>query len=300
GRYFLDRTNREDGLKAIVYFEEAVAADPEFARGWTELSHALCVGAGKNWLPVDDAYARAKQAVARALSIEPDLAEAYAALGRIQAAYDLDLTSAGQSYAKALNLAPANPVVADGASILELKLGNAERAVQLSRSVLDRDPLSGAIWHNLGLISHSAGNLEDAAAAFQKAIELSPNRLVSHAMRSTVLLDQELKNEARAEAMLEPDEFWRTWALAIISFRLGDPENANRLLEELGQAYVAGDAFQLAEVCAVRGEIDDAFGWLERALKERDPGITHARVSTHLRSLYDDPRWEALARKLGL
>ncbi len=300
GRYFLDRTNREDGLKAIAYFEEAVAADQEFARGWAELSHALCVGAGKNWLPVDDAYARAKQAVAKAVSIEPDLAEAYAALGRIQAAYDLDITSAGKSYARALKLAPANPVVADGASILELKLGNSSRAAELSRSVLDRDPLSGAVWHNLGLISHAAGKLEDAAAAFQKAIELSPNRLVSHAMRSTVLFDQGLEKEAQAEAMLEPDEFWRTWALAIISFRRGDSENANRLLEELGQSYVAGDAFQLAEVCAVRGEIDEAFGWLERALRERDPGITHARVSTHLRSLYIDPRWDALTGKLGL
>ena len=72
------------------------------------------------------------------------------------------------------------------------------------------------------------------------------------------------------------------------------------MFEELEQAYIAGDAFQLAEVCAVRGEVDKAFGWLGRALDERDPGITHARVSTHLRSLQADPRWEALTKKLGL
>ncbi len=300
GRYFLDRTNREDGLKAITYFEQAVETDSDYALGWAELTHALCVGAGKNWLPVDDAYGRAKQAVAKALSIEPNLAEAYAALGRIQAAYDLDLKSAGESYAKALSLAPANPVVADGASILELKLGNAGRAAELSRSVLDRDPLSGAVWHNFGLISHAADNLDDAAAAFQKAIELSPNRLVSHAMRSTVLFDQGREDESQAELMLEPDEFWRTWASAIISFRSGISERADQLLEELGQAYVTGDAFQLAEVCAVRGEIDKAFGWLDQALEERDPGITHARVSTHLRSLHADARWDALTKKLGL
>lgn len=300
GRHFLDRTNREDGLKAIAYFENAVKIDSAYALGWAELAHALCVGAGKNWLPVDDAYGRARMAVNKALTAEPDLAEAYAALGRIQAAYDLDLRSAGESYAKALSLAPANAVVADGASILELKLGNVDRATELSRTVLDRDPLSGAVWHNFGLISYAAGRLDDAAAAFGKAIELSPNRLVSHAMRATVMLDQELENEAQAEAMLEPDEFWRTWALAIISSRLGEAEEANRLLEELGQSYVAGDAFQLAEVFAVRGEPDEAFGWLERAFEERDPGITHARVSTHLRSLYNDPRWEALTKKLGV
>jgi len=300
GRYFLDRTNREDGLKAITYFEQAVAIDPEFALGWAELAHAFCVGAGKNWVGLDEAYLRAKQAATKALTAEPDLAEAYAALGRIQAAYDLDLKSAGESYAKALSLAPSNPVVADGASILELKLGNVERAAELSRSVLDRDPLSGAVWHNFGLISHAAGNLDAAASAFRKAIELSPNRLVSHAMLAAVLLDQGLETEAQAEAMAEPDEFWRTWALAIINFRLGNSESAERLYEELGQTYVAGDAFQLAEVCAVRGDVDKAFSWLDRALEERDPGITHARVSTHLRPLHGDPRWDALTKRLGL
>jgi TolB-like protein/cytochrome c-type biogenesis protein CcmH/NrfG len=300
GRYFLDRTNREDGLKAITYFEEAVSIDPKFALGWAALSHALCVGAGKTWLPLDEAYDRARHAATEALAAEPELAEAYAQLGRIQAAYDLDLKSASESYAKALNLAPTNSVVADGASILELKLGNVEKALSLSRSVLDQDPLSAAVWHNLGLISHAAGKLDDAAAAFRKAIELSPNRLVSGAMLSTVLLDQGLEVEARGQAALEPDEFWRTWALAIINSRLGSSENAERLYEELGQAYIAGDAFQLAEVCAARGEIDEAFRWLDQALEERDPGITHARVSTHLRSLYADPRWDALTERLGL
>ncbi|MEO5858410.1 MAG: tetratricopeptide repeat protein [Pyrinomonadaceae bacterium] len=300
GRYFLDRTNREDGLKAINYFEQAVEIDPKFALGWAALSHALCVGAGKTWLPLDEAYERARHAATEALAAEPELAEGYAQLGRIQAAYDLDLKSAAESYAKALTLEPANPVVADGASILELKFGNVDKALSLSRSVLDQDPLSAAVWHNLGLISHSAGKLEDAAVAFRKAIELSPNRLVSGAMLSTVLLDQGLETEAKNQAASEPDHFWKAWSLAIVNAKAGHSSNSDRLFEELEQAYVAGDAFQLAEVCAVRGEVDKAFGWLDRALEERDPGITHARVSTHLRSLYGDPRWDLLTEKLGL
>lgn len=300
GRYFLDRTNREDGLKAISYLEQAVEIDPRFALGWAALSQALCVGAGKTWLPLDEAYDRARHAASEALAAEPELAEGYAQLGRIQAAYDLDLKSAAESYTRALELAPTNPLVVDGASILELKLGNVDRALSLSKSVLDRDPLSAAVWHNLGLISHNAGDLPSASAAFRKAIELSPNRLVSHAMLSTVLLDQGHEADALSQAALEPDEFWRTWGLAIINFRLGNMENAELLYEELGQAYVAGDAFQLAEVCAVRSEVDKAFEWLDRALEERDPGITHAQVSTHLRPLHNDSRWGVLITKLGL
>jgi TolB-like protein len=300
GRYFLDRTNREDGLKAIGYLENAVSIDPEFALGWSELSHALCVGAGKNWLAVDDAYGRARIAVNKSLSAEPDLADAYAALGRIQAAWDLDLNAAAVSYAKALELAPGNAVVADGASILEIKLGDIDRALRLSRSVVDRDPLSGAVWHNLGYISHSAGKFDEAAAAFRKAIELSPTRLVSRAMLSTVLLDQGNESESVSTAAAEPDEFWRTWATSIVHTRIGDIEVAGRAADALVASYEPGDAFQLAEVFAVLGDADKSFEWLDMALEERDPGITHARASTHLRSLRDDPRWSALMRKLGL
>lgn len=300
GRHFLDRTNRTDGIKAIANFQKAVEIDHDFALGWAELSHALCVGAGKTWLPVNESYDKAREAATKALDVEPDLAEAYAALGRIQAAYDLDLTSAAESYAKALSLATENPVVADGASILELKLGNFDRALALSRSVLERDPLSGAVWHNLGYIAHTAGRFDDSVTAFHRAIELSPDRLASRAMLSIVLLDQGLIDEAKAQAKSEPDDFWRSWALAIIHARSGETEDSDRSVSKLDESYVTADAFQLAEVCAARGEADKAFEWLNKALDERDPGVTHAKASVHLRSLYDDPRWKELMKKLGL
>jgi tetratricopeptide (TPR) repeat protein len=300
GRHFLDRTNRTDGIKAIANFQKAVEIDEDFALGWAELSHALCVGAGKTWLPVDEAYDKAREAAMKALEVEPDLAEAYAALGRIQAAYDLDLNAAAESYAKALSLAPENPVAADGASILELKLGNVDKALALSRSVLERDPLSGAVWHNLGYIAHTAGKLDDAATAFYRAIELSPDRLASRAMLSIVLLDQGLNEKAKAQAESEPDDFWRSWALAIIHSRSGEAADSDLAAARLNESYIAADAFQLAEVCAARGEADKAFAWLNKALDERDPGLSHAKASVHLRSLYHDPRWEELTNKVGL
>lgn len=300
GRYFLDRTNKEDGLKSISHFQQAVDLDPRFALGWAELSRALCVSAGKNWLPIDESYHRARTAAMKALEAEPALAEAHAQLGRIRAAYDLDLKAAAGSYAKALSLAPGNPVVADGASILELKLGNVDRAEELSRSVVDRDPLSGAVWHNLGLILHNAGKVDEAAKAFEKALELSPGRLVSSAMLAVVTLDQGDGDRALEQADHEPDDFWRSWARAIIHSRLGNKEKADEELDSLLKQATDGDAFQLAEVYAVRGDLDAAFASLDSALAVRDTGITHAKVSTHLRALYKDPRWTKLISAIGV
>ena len=299
GRFFLDRTKKEDGLKAIAHFQEAVDLDPGFALGWAELSRALCVAAGKSWLPIDESYERARLAAKKSLEAEPTLAEGYAQLGRIQAAHEMNIEAAAASYAKALSLAPGNPVVADGASILEFKLGNFEKAAELSRSVIDRDPLSGAVWHNLGLILHAGGDLAGAAAAFGKAVELSPGRLVSAAMHATVLIDLDREKEALEEADREPDKFWRTWARAIILSRLGK-EEADAELESLLSESDDGDAFQVAEVYAARGDLDAAFNSLTQALQAKDPGITHAKGSTHLRALHADPRWAQMMEKLGL
>lgn len=300
GRFFLDRTKKEDGLKAIENFQAAVDIDPGFAIGWAELSRALCVGAGKNWLPIEESYRRAREAANKALEAEPSLAEAYAQLGRIQGAYEMDLEAAAASYAKALSLSPGNPVVADGASILELKLGNYEKALELSRSVVDRDPLSGAVWHNLAMICHVSGKLEESVRAFRKSIELSPDRLVSEAMLAVVLLDLEKGQEALDETAREPDKFWRTWARAIIYARLGDDAKAAEELESLLAQADDGDGFQLAEVYAATGDLDSAFASLEKALDAKDPGITHAKASTHLRVLHADPRWVDLTSRLGL
>ncbi|PWT90053.1 MAG: hypothetical protein C5B55_10280, partial [Blastocatellia bacterium] len=61
-----------------------------------------------------------------------------------------------------------------------------------------------------------------------------------------------------------------------------------------------GNAFQIAEVHAMRGEIDLAFQWLERGISERDAGVTHARMDPRLRKLHGDPRWVPLLTRIGL
>ena len=299
GRHFLDQTTKGDTAKAIEYFQQAVEIDPEFALCWAELGRAYSVEAGKSWRPIDDGYAKSRTATERALELEPELAEAHAQLGRIQGAYDLDLQGALASYEKALKLAPRNAVVMDGASILKFKLGRFDEALKLARRVLEQDPLSAAVWHNLGLISHAAGLLSESEKAFSQAVELSPHRQLSAAMFALVLLDEDREAEALAKADEEPDEFWRAWAKAIILHASKRGEEADAELSELLDLHADGDAYQIAEVYAMRGELDEAFQWLEKAFEMRDPGITHAKSDPRFRPLHNDPRWPNLLTKIG-
>jgi TolB-like protein len=299
GRHFLDRTTRDDTTKAIGYFRQALELDDQFALCWAELGRAYSIEAGRGWVPVHKGFNASREATERALALEPELAEGHAQLGRILAANEWNLNGAEASYRRALELAPGSSLVLDGASVLFYKLGRLDEALDLGRRVLEQDPLSAAYWHNLGLTCHAAGLLDESEKAFRRALELAPQRLVSGALLALVLLDNGQTDDAVKQANREVDAFWRTWSLAIIHQATGDKEKADAALHHIVDENSQGNAYQIAEVYSMRGEREEGFKWLEQAIAERDPGVTHAKVNPRFRALHDDPRWSEVLSKIG-
>jgi TolB-like protein/predicted Zn-dependent protease len=300
GRYFLDRTTKEDTEKAIGYFQQALTIDPNYALCWADLGRAYAIQAGRAWAPEKEAFDQSRDAAKRALAIDPDLAEGHAQLGRIQATYDLDLHAAEASYRRALELASSSASVQDGAAVLFYKLGQFDESINLSRQAINEDPLSPSFYHNLGLTCLAAGRSAESEQAFRKSLELAPGRIVSNALLAMALLQEGRTDDSLAQADREPDMVWKLWALAIIDHRTGHAAQADETIKKLVSEHSDGNAFQIAEVYAVRGETDKAFDWLDAAYKKRDSGITHAKVDPNLASLHSDPRWGTYLKKLGL
>jgi TolB-like protein/Flp pilus assembly protein TadD len=299
GRYFLDRTTQENMDRAMGYLQQAINADPNCAVCWADLGRAYAIQAGRAWAPEAEAFEHSRDATKHALGIDPELAEGYAQLGRIQATYDLDIPAAEASYRRALELSPSNASVQDGAAVLFYKLGKFDEAIDLSHRALDEDPLNPSFYHNLGLTCFAAGRLAESEQAFRKSLELAPQRIVSNALLSIVLMDQGRADDSLAQAQHEPDEVWRLWATAIVAHRSGKKADSDAAVHKLVSQHADGNAFQIAEVYAVRGEADEAFKWLETAYQKRDSGVTHAKVDPELASLHNDPRWGPFLKKLG-
>jgi Tfp pilus assembly protein PilF len=299
GRFFLDRLTREDTAKAVEYFKRSLKLDPEYALCWAELGRAYSIEAGRAWIPVQQGFDQSREAAERALAIEPDLAEGHAQLGRIQLTHDFDIDGAESSYRQALELAPGSSSVLDGYGVLAYKLGRLEEAVELGRRVLLQDPLSAAFWHNLGLTCHAAGRVDESEEAFVRALKLVPQRFVSNALLALVKMDQGKIDDALEQAIKEPYEMWRLWALAILYYSNGDRAKSDESLQILTEKHAEGNAYQIAEVHSVREETDLAFKWLEQAYEERDPGVTHSMVNPRLRTLHDDKRWKPFLAKIG-
>jgi TolB-like protein/class 3 adenylate cyclase/Tfp pilus assembly protein PilF len=299
-RHLLDRHTRDETKSGIGYLEEALRLDPDYALAWAELCRAYAGEADRGFVPVDEGYGRARVAVERALALKPDLAEGHARLGWIRMSHDWDWRGAEQSFARALELAPGNSLVLRLAGVLARNLGRPDEAIFLTRRALEQDPLGATAYVNLAMALISADRFAEAESACEKALALAPRSAMTSAVLSLTLLAQGRSEEALPIAEREPHDAVRLWALATIYHASGRPSESDAALLELKGRFAADSAYQIAETHAARGEVDDAFAWLERARVQRDTGLISVKAAPSFRSLYGDPRWEKFIDSIGL
>jgi serine/threonine-protein kinase len=299
-RHSMDQFNREATSKAIAYLDQAVARDPAFALAWVELSVAHTRRVGFGLVPAAEGFERARETVARSLALEPDLAEGHAQVAWIRMFYDWDWRGAESALARALDLAPTSASVLRLSGVLATILGRPEEAIGFHRRALEQDPLSAAAYHSLGLALHVVDDVGGAEEAFRKALELAPQRIATRAWLALVALAQGRTDEALAEAAREPEPGYRLWAMAVVHRAVGDRASSGTEMRRLASEHGDGYAVQVAELCALDGDVDAAFGWLERAHARRDPGLAQVRTNPRLRAIHRDPRWTALLGRMGL
>jgi Tfp pilus assembly protein PilF len=240
--------------KAIRYLKEALGRDPQFALAWSLLGAAHTREADKGLVPAPVAYGRAREAVERALALEPDLAEGHAHMAWIQKNFDWDWSGAHSSFGAALQLAPQNAIALRRAGTLAWTLGRMEEGFELTRRALEQDPLSAHAYSNLGVGFHDANRLEESEAAFRKALELAPQKAEVHAALAVTLLERDRHQEALSEAMREQDEGSRLSALAVIHHAMGNVSESDAALEDLVKNHAETMAYSIAEDAQPTGE----------------------------------------------
>jgi TolB-like protein/class 3 adenylate cyclase/tetratricopeptide (TPR) repeat protein len=299
GCHFIERMTQEDARRSLEFFEQAVALDPAFALGWTGVSRALYLQAGYGWKPAAETYDRAREAARRALAVAPNLAEGHVCLGLILQAYDWNWHGADAELQKALELAPGNVDVLRARASVSGILGRSDEALELLRKAALLDPLSTSTRRFLGLRCAMYGHLDEAVKELRASLDLSPKSGLAHCFLSVTRLWQGRPDEALLEAEQEPFADFRLMGLAIAHHALGHASESDAALSKLIEDFQANAAYQIAEACAWRGEVDRAFEWLERACAQRDPGLAHLPADMILRPLHVDPRWPPLLKKMG-
>ena len=296
-RHLTDRANPTDMRKAIQYLEQALALDPQFAEAWVKLGAAF-TNLMILWDPSSrEDRNRAWDAVERALAVNPNLPHAHALLAGLQS-YDLDWRAAEVSSKRALELAPTDVAANRRAATLAHSQGHFEESIQFNLRALEIDPLSSSTLANLAYVYFNRGRMSEAESFYRRALEIAPGRTGAHAWLSLTLLGQGRSEEALAEAEHEPMIALRLWAFAIVHHALGHPSESQQALDQLTAEYGKMAAAQIAQAHAARGEKDEAFAWLDRAIQQGD--AFELKPAWYLRSLHSDPRWNLFLEKMGL
>ncbi len=105
---------------------------------------------------------------------------------------------------------------------------------------------------------------------------------------------------ALAAMQQEPNEQYRLRGLAMVHSALGRLTESDAALHLLTKKFASRDAYGIASVHAYRGEIDDAFRWLDRAYGTHEHGMLYLKTDPLLRNLHGDPRFQTLLIRMGL
>jgi TolB-like protein len=299
GHFHSQRRNVEDLRKAITYFDRAIELDPNYALAYAERAEV--------WTIIGDitgerstAYPKARSDAEKAVAVAPALAEAHAALGWVRAFTEWKFDEGVSELQRAKELSPANPTANDLLARVIVYRGRMEEAERQARQAVELDPLSAAAQFTLGRVLFYAGKLDEAVAAGRKMAELQPSASSNHRWQVLVAVQRGDGETALREAQLEPDASFRPFELALAYDVRGEREAADVAAADLIAHSREGLAYQVAEVYAVRGEVNKAFEWLQIAFDNHDGGMPSLLVDPLLRALRDDPRYKNLIARVGL
>lgn len=299
--FYFQQQTAESIQKAISFAQEAVRLDPNFALAYAKLSQAWRqYGASFSTDNPEKAYEEARLAAEKAASLAPDLVEVRKAIGWISMTPALDFRAAEKEFRRALELSPGDAGAKNALSYSLMAQGRLVEAEQTCREAILLDPLLTTLWYNLGRLALAAGRYQDAEDSFRKGLEIQPLAARFHNYLATLKILENDPAAALQQAQLEPDPFWREYALTLVQQTQPDRSAADTALTNFSAKYASGGAYQIAVIHAIRKEQDETLRWLDNAYAAHDSGLSQLVITPFLFEYHGDPRFAALCQKLGV
>jgi eukaryotic-like serine/threonine-protein kinase len=310
GRFYFNKGRAENFNKAVEFYEQAVALDPNYALAYAELAEGYNLNGGRG-LDFKQILVKQEAAARRALELDAGLAEAHYAMAEVKRK-QWNWREAERGYLRAIELNPNLPRAYRGYAMYLTAMKRHDEAIANARRARELDPLSFPININLGIRLYSARRFDEAIAAWQKNVELAPETPSSYFWLGNAYMAKGMNEQAIAEFReLLRKGYGRVATEALIGIvyaRTGERARAEEILEKFKTTPLEAVPPNLAVynernaalLYDALGRRDEAIAELEKAYAERNPNLPFISFDPAFDSLSSDPRFQDLVRRMNL
>ena len=309
GRYHWNKRTPADLKKSIDYFQQAIDKDPTYALAYGAMAEGYILIPGFGIGTQDEYYAKARAAAMKAIEIDDSLAEAHNAIAAVLKGHDWKFPEAEAEWRKAIEINPNYASAHQWYGEFLSSMGRDREALAEMRRAQELDPLSLIINGMLAMALSNCGMHEEALEQLRKTSEMDPNFPRTHLYYAEVFQRMGRLDEAADElaklfvlAGGSPEESAHLVAGIKNSARTGGEKAYSRAKAEMMESHtpkVRPPAAVIAANWARAGELDKAFGILERAFREHDDSLLMLKAPM-MDPLKGDPRYKDLLRRIGL
>jgi serine/threonine protein kinase/Flp pilus assembly protein TadD len=308
GEFYWNRRTAGSVNKAIDYFQQAIAKDPNYALAYAALADSYySLARNSAALSPKEAGAKARQAAERAIELDPSLGEAHASLALTLLVFDWDFAGAEHEFKRAIELNPSYPHSHVWYALFLYDTGRYDESVAEVRKATILEPFTLTHRYNLGFSLMFSGHYAEAAQELNKVLDADPNFFLAHYGLAETMVREGKFDQAVSEMEKTlhsyPESSYYRGFLGYTLAAAGRTQDARKILgeliEEAKTKYVSW--LGIAYIYAGLNEKDHSFAALELAYQQGDPRMDSLRARANpVPSWKDDPRFAALLKKIGL
>jgi serine/threonine protein kinase/tetratricopeptide (TPR) repeat protein len=311
GRYQMTGRSVKGLKSAIDTFSASIKHDPNFAPAYVGLADTLALLNLYSVDPPDDAYAKARQNVTRALEIDPNLAEAHANLAYIKFFHERDYAGSELEFRRAIQVNPSFAQAHHWFALTLAARGETVDAVTEIETAKRLDPRSAAIKSAAGVVHFQTDSFEKAIEESNAALALDERTIPAHkvkrwaytALGDRLSAEESLRSEIAYVGGEITDPGWQVIAIQIEAINGDKAELLKRLERAVSDRSVGrnpfGFGFEVALAYNALGQTAKALDWLERSEAAGGHSFNFLKVEPRIANLRGEPRFLALAAKLS-
>jgi adenylate cyclase len=308
GLHHWNKMTPADCRKAIDCFEKCITMEPGYAQAYAMSAAAYSYLGAKGQMQGSKAFEIVERYAEKALQLDDTIAESHIAKATVYLFYEWNWKEAYECLQRAIQLNPSAVGAYELLGLYYVVMGEKDKAVQTLEEAARLDPLSPMVMHSLGTMYIFNERFDEAMAQADKLLEIDPGMRIAIEMKGWCT---GIKGDWKG-ALVYFEEFQRLtnhplkgWMGAGYAYaKLGWREKALEAIQKIEQrqreepgAVLDAD---LAGIWMGLGDYDKTFYYLNQCIDKRMGPVSYFLEYPPYKAIQNDPRIEALKKRLNL